>query len=129
MEEYKIRKAISVIEKARGRGTELVSLYVPTGRNISNVTNVLKEEQGTATNIKSDSTRKHVVESIAKITRRLQDIKTAPANGLIMFCGAIVPEEGCQPGAEKIEIWEFVPPKKLSQYLYRCEVNRLGEFR
>ena len=38
-----------------------------------------------------------------------------------MFVGATVPDGGCQPGAEKIMSCEFVPPKKLSQYLYRCD--------
>ena len=84
---------------------------------------ILREEQGTASNIKSDQTRKHVVDSINKIISRLNSIGKTPPNGLVMFVGAIVPEGGCQQGAEKIVSWEFEPPKKLSQYLYRCDYH------
>ena len=110
-----------MLERSRGRGTELVTLYVPSGRQISSMSRILRDEQGTASNIKSDQTRKHVVESIGKIISRLNSIKRTPPNGLVMFVGAVVPEGGCQQGAEKIMSWEFEPPKKLSQYLYRCD--------
>ena len=62
-----------------------------------------------------------MVESIGRIISRLNFIGKTPTNGLVMFVGAIVPDGGCQPGSEKIETCEFVPPKKLSQYLYRCD--------
>lgn len=81
----------------------------------------MRQEQGTASNIKSDHTRKHVVDSISKILQRLKSFGKPPERGLIMFCGAVVPDGGCQPGSEKIETWEFEPPKDLNQYLYRCD--------
>ena len=37
---------------------------------------ILKEEQGTADNIKSDLTRTHVVDSLSKVVQRLKFYKT-----------------------------------------------------
>jgi len=39
MDKYKFRRALEQIEEAAGRGTELVSVYIPPGRPISDVTN------------------------------------------------------------------------------------------
>ena len=61
------------------------------------------------------------MDSISKILQRLKSFGKTPERGLIMFCGAVVPDGGCQPGSEKIETWEFEPPKDLNQYLYRCD--------
>ncbi|MEK6965898.1 MAG: peptide chain release factor 1, partial [Thermoproteota archaeon] len=50
---YKIRKILEELTQKSGRGTELVSLYVPRGKQLHEVINNLREEQGTADNIKS----------------------------------------------------------------------------
>lgn len=102
-----------------GRGTELVSLYVPPDRQISDVVAMLKQEYGTAANIKSDTTRKNVQDAITKVTQRLKLFKKVPKNGLVIFCGAI-PQNG-GPGSEKIETYVITPPEPIQVYLYRCD--------
>lgn len=101
-----------------GRGTELVSLYVPPGRQISEVVAMLKQEQGTAANIKSDTTRKNVQDAIVKVTQRLKLFKKVPEKGLVIFSGAI-PQNG--PGSERMETYTIVPPEPIQVYLYRCD--------
>ena len=59
MDKYKFRRALEQIEEAVGRGTELVSVYIPPDRPIFDVTNYLRGEQSQSSNIKSASTRKH----------------------------------------------------------------------
>jgi peptide chain release factor subunit 1 len=108
-----------------GRGTELVSLYVPPGKQISDVINTLRDEYGTASNIKSTTTRKNVMEAIVKVQQRLKLFKEPPENGLVIFCGAI-PQNGA--GSERIETYVIVPPEPIRVYLYRCDARFHTEY-
>jgi len=54
---YKIRKTLDELSQKTGHGTELISVYIPKGKQLHEVISILKEEQGTADNIKSDLTR------------------------------------------------------------------------
>ncbi|MCK5628151.1 peptide chain release factor 1, partial [Candidatus Bathyarchaeota archaeon] len=101
-----------------GRGTELISLYVPPGKQISDALNTLRDEYGTASNIKSTTTRKNVQDAIVKVQQRLKLFKEPPENGLVIFCGAI-PQNG--PGSERMETYVIVPPEPIGIYLYRCD--------
>lgn len=118
LEIYRLEKLIEELERKEGKGTELISLYIPPGRQIADVMSSLREEYGTAANIKSKSTRKNVQDSIESIMQRLKLFKKAPENGLAIFCGAI-PQGGS--GTEKIEIYVLEPPEPISIYLYRCD--------
>jgi peptide chain release factor subunit 1 len=115
---YKVRKLISELASKEGRGTELVSLYVPPKKPIHEVIANLREEWGTAGNIKSDTTRNHVQDALTKTMQRLKLYKTTPENGLVIFCGAL-PTNG--PGSEVINIHEILPPKPVTAYLYQCD--------
>jgi peptide subunit release factor 1 (eRF1) len=55
LERFRLKKVLETLASKDGRGTELVSLYVPSGRQISEVVQMLKEEWGTAANIKSNT--------------------------------------------------------------------------
>ena len=114
---YKIRKLISELSSKEGRGTELISLYVPPKKPVHEVISNLRDEWGTAGNIKSDTTRNHVQDALVKTMQRLKLYKTTPENGLVIFCGAL-PTNG--PGSEVVTIHEIVPPKPVSTYLYMC---------
>jgi len=119
LERFRLKKILETLASKEGRGTELISLYIPPGRQISEVISMLKEEWGTASNIKSNTTRKNVQDAIVKVTQRLKLFKTVPENGLVLFCGAI-PQNG--PGSEKIEgPYVIVPPEPVHIYLYRCD--------
>jgi len=119
LERFRLKRILDTLASREGRGTQLVTLYVPPGRQISEVTQMLKEEWGTASNIKSNTTRKNVQDAIVKVTQRLRLFKTVPENGLVLFCGAI-PQNG--PGSERIEgPYVVVPPEPIGIYLYRCD--------
>ncbi len=104
-----------------GRGTELITLYAPPKKALHEIINGLREEQGTADNIKSDLTRTHVVDALARVIQRLKLYKKTPDNGLVMFCGALPPEGGGPIGSEVIKMYEIEPPKELQTFLYRCD--------
>ena len=118
---YKIRKTLEVLSQKAGRGTELITVYIPKGKQLHEIISSLQQEQGTADNIKSDLTRSHVVDSLGKVVQRLKLYKKTPEKGLVMFCGALPPEGGGPLGSEVVTVWEIEPPKDLNQYLYRCD--------
>ncbi len=114
---YKVRKLISELADKEGRGTELISLYVPPKKPLHEVISNLREEWGTAGNIKSDTTRNHVQDALVRTMQRLKLYKTTPENGLVIFAGAL-PTNG--PGSEVINLHEITPPKPVGTYLYQC---------
>jgi len=118
---YKIRKTLEELSQKTGRGTELISLYVPQGKQLHEVITNLREEQGTADNIKSDLTRTHVVDSLSRVVQRLKLYKKTPERGLVIFCGALPPEGGGPLGSEVVKVYEIDPPKDLKTFLYRCD--------
>lgn len=118
LELFRLKKTLMTLANKEGRGTELVSLYVPPGKQISEVMNMLRDEYGTASNIKSTTTRKNVQDAIVKVQQRLKLFKETPENGLVIFCGAI-PQNGA--GNEKIETYVVIPPEPINIYLYRCD--------
>jgi peptide chain release factor subunit 1 len=117
---FRLKRNLERLAAREGRGTELVSLYVPAGRQVSEVVAMLNNEYGTASNIKSTTTRKNVQDAITKVTQRVKLFKKVPENGLVVFCGAI-PQNG--PGSEKIETYVISPPEPIQVYLYRCDAK------
>ena len=118
---YKIRKTLQELSTFTGRGTELITVYIPKGKQLHEVITNLREEQGTADNIKSDVTRTHVVDSLSKVLQRLKLYKKTPERGLVIFCGALPREEGGPLGSEIVKVFEIDPPKDLKTFLYRCD--------
>jgi len=119
LERFRLKKMLETLARKEGRGTELISLYIPPGRQVSEVISMLRQEYGTASNIKSDTTRKNVQDAIVKVMQRLKLFKEIPENGLVILCGAI-PQNG-GPGSERIETYVIVPPEPIHIYLYRCD--------
>jgi peptide chain release factor subunit 1 len=125
LELFRLKRTLTTLASKEGRGTELVSLYVPPGKAISDVVNTLRDEYGTASNIKSTTTRKNVMDAIVKVQQRLKLFKEPPEKGLVIFCGAI-PQNGA--GSERIETYVIVPPEPIHIYLYRCDARFHTEY-
>src|SRR5215218_7267615 len=116
---YKLTKMINELSSISGHGTELVTVYIPPRRQVFEVISQLRNEAGTASNIKSDLTRTHVQDALSRTIEQLKLFKETPDNGLVIFCGAIPNEKGI--GKEKIEIYPVLPPKPVQISLYRCD--------
>src|SRR5215469_5037122 len=84
---YAFQRKLDEIAAARGRATELVTLYVPPGRQISDVMGYLRNEYAQSSNIKSRTTRKNVMWAIESLMGRVRQFKEAPANGVAFFVG------------------------------------------
>lgn len=117
LENYRFRKLLEELKSKIGRGTELISLYIPPGRPIHEVINNLWQEYNTASNIKSDRTRKNVQSAIERVIQKLKYFKKTPENGLVIFCGAI-PQNG--EGSEKLEDYVIIPPEPINVSYYGC---------
>ena len=116
---YKLTKMINELSSISGHGTELVTVYIPPRRPVFDVISQLRNEAGTASNIKSDLTRTHVQDALSRTVEQLKLFKETPENGLVIFCGAIPNDKGI--GREKIEIYPVLPPKPVKISLYRCD--------
>ena len=113
---YKLKKFVRELAGVRGRHTELVSVYVPSGYDIQKIINHLSDEQGTASNIKDKTTRKNVQDSLERMIRHLRLIPKTPPNGLAVFSGNKKSAEGKQD----IGVWSIEPSVPLNMRLYRC---------
>ena len=118
-EMYEFRKLLKELRQKRGRGTELISLYIPPGRQISDVMRYLRKEYDQAGNIKDKLTRKNVQSALESIMQRLKLYRKTPPNGLAIFCGAI--PQGSDRGTEKIEIYVVEPPEPVPSFRYVCD--------
>jgi len=116
---YNFRRLLENLKSKRGRGTELISLYIPPGRNIYDVIKYLRQEYDQAGNIKDKLTRKNVQSAIESIIQRLKLYRKVPDNGLVVFCGAI--PRGSERGTEKIEIYVVEPPEPVQSFRYICD--------
>src|SRR3972149_6706863 len=116
LDKYRFRRDLEEIEKATGRGTELVTVYVPPDKQISDVANYLRGEYSQSSNIKSQSTRKRVQGAIESILQRLKVYRQPPANGVVFFTGHKATE------ADQTQMVAFVvePPEPVAAFLYRC---------
>ncbi len=116
-ERFHLKKLIKELEKYKAPHTEFVTVYIPAGYDLDKITNHLKQEQGTATNIKSASTRKNVIDALERMIQRLKLYKRNPQNGLAVFAGNIAAKEG----KSDLRVWDIEPPVPLSTRIYRCD--------
>jgi peptide chain release factor subunit 1 len=114
---YSFKRKLDEIAAVRGRATELVTLYVSPGKQISEVMGYLRNEYAQSSNIKSRTTRKNVMWAIESLMGRVRQFKAPPANGVAFFVGSKA------VGADKSETVTFIvePPEPLNTYMYRCD--------
>ncbi len=117
LQRYSFQRKLDEISAAKGRATELISLYVPPGKQIADVIGYLRNEYAQSSNIKSRTTRKNVMWAIESLMGRVRAYKAPPANGVAFFVGSKA------VGADRSEPVTFIvePPEPLNTYLYRCD--------
>ncbi len=117
-DEAVFKKKLKKLEKYQGRGTELISVYIPEGTDRGAVMSQLTGELSQSTNIKSPTTRKNVGGALRKITGFLKQIDfRLPHNGLVVFSGNISDVEG----RTDIRLFTVHPIKDLRTRLYWCD--------
>jgi peptide subunit release factor 1 (eRF1) len=122
-EKHRIKRLIKELKSYRAMHTEFVTVYIPSGYNLDKINQHLSEELGTASNIKSTSTRKNVQAALEKMLQHLKGYKKTPENGLAIFSGNIASGEGRQD----MRIISFEPPVPLKMRIYRCDKSFVTE--
>lgn len=116
-EKYDFKRKLEDVRSYNGKATELISLYIPPNKQISDVSAYLRNEFSQSSNIKSKSTRKNVMSAIESILSRLRHYKKVPENGIVFFVGHVSKSQyQTEMIAEIIE-----PLEKNSTFLYRCD--------
>lgn len=114
---YVFKRTIEELADYRGMGTELVTLYIPPTRQLSDAAAMLRDEVGQASNIKSKQTGQAVQSALTSILARLKPYKQTPENGLAIFVGnVIIGNNKTEQVAHVIE-----PPQPVPTYQYRCD--------
>jgi len=117
VEMWKVKKLIKSLDEARGNGTSMISLIIPPKDQISRIAKMLADEYGTASNIKSRVNRLSVLSAITSTQQKLKLYNKVPTNGLVVYCGTIITEEGKE---KKVNI-DFEPFKPINTSLYLCD--------
>jgi len=117
IKQWKVKKLIESLEKARGNGTSMISLIIPPKDQIARYSKMLTEEYGTASNIKSRVNRLSVLSAITSTNNRLKLYNKVPPNGLVIYCGTVLTEDG----KEKKVNYDFEPHKPINTSLYLCD--------
>ena len=78
----------------------------------------LNNEYAQAANIKSKQTMSSVQSAITSTREKLKLYKATPQNGLIIFCGQILLEDG---KTEKKVTYDITPFRPVQSFLYSCE--------
>lgn len=118
-EKLKLKRFIQELNSHKAVHTEFVSVYIPQDYDLTKIINHLSQEQGTASNIKSASTRKNVQAALERMIQHLRTIGKTPPNGLAVFSGNVAAAEGRQD----LRVWSIEPPLPLKTRIYRCDKN------
>ncbi|MFH1587321.1 MAG: peptide chain release factor aRF-1 [Candidatus Diapherotrites archaeon] len=112
------KKKLEKLSKHKGKGTELITVYIPFGTDRSSVMGQLTEEISQSSNIKSPSTRKNVQGALRKIINFLKQINfKIPKRGLVVFAGNVSVVEG----RNDIRLFTIRPINDLKTKLYWCD--------
>ncbi len=114
---YEFRRKLEELEKYKGKGTELITLYIPPDKNIADITSQLRSELSQASNIKSKQTRTHVMAGLEAILQRLKYFRKPPKNGMVIISGVIE----LNGGKEKHITDIIEPPEPVPLYKYHCD--------
>ena len=109
---YEFQRKLRSLEKLKGDGTQLISLYIQPETNVNEISARLRDEYSQSSNIKSKTTRKNVQSALEKLIQKLKGVSKPPENGVVLFCGNI---DG------KIELYEVIPPEPVPISIYRCD--------
>jgi peptide chain release factor subunit 1 len=123
-QKYEFRKLIEELKGYRGSGTQLVTIYVPPERHISDVAAHITQEHSEASNIKSKDTRTNVQDALKSIKDRLKYYDTPPENGMVLFSGAV------DAGGGQTDMVTRVlenPPDPIQSFRYHCDSEFLTE--
>ncbi|ERG95332.1 peptide chain release factor aRF-1 [Haloquadratum walsbyi] len=122
---YEFRKVIEELREYEGSGTQLVTIYIPPDRQVSDVVAHVTQEHSEAANIKSKQTRTNVQDALTSIKDRLRYYDTYPPdNGIVLFSGAV-----STGGGQTTMVTRSLesPPEPIQSFRYHCDSDFLTD--
>jgi len=116
-QKFHLKRFVNELASYRAAHTEFVTVYVPAGYDLIKIIQHLAQEQGTASNIKSTSTRNNVIDALERMIQHLRVVGRNPPNGLAVFSGNILAREG----KNDVRVWSIEPPVPMKMRIYKCE--------
>ncbi|AIT54729.1 conserved eukaryotic peptide chain release factor [Melbournevirus] len=117
IERFRLSRTIKFLESLKGNGTSLVTLVLPPGEQISRASQMLAEEHGTASNIKSRVNRQAVLTAISSVQQRVRTYRQVPETGIVFLGGEVeLPD-----GRHRVVVYDIVPPLPISKKIYACD--------
>jgi len=118
VEKWRMKKMIYNMQAAKGVASAgLITLMIPPKNQLALSVKMLNEEFGTASSIKSHTTKLAVCSAITSTLAKLKLYNRTPPNGLIIFCGNIMTEDN----KEKKVCIDIVPFKAVTRANYICD--------
>eukprot|EP01121_Diplochlamys_sp_Union-15-3_P004752 TRINITY_DN1495_c0_g1_i2.p1 TRINITY_DN1495_c0_g1~~TRINITY_DN1495_c0_g1_i2.p1 ORF type:complete len:340 (-),score=51.61 TRINITY_DN1495_c0_g1_i2:523-1542(-) len=117
IKQWKMKKLVQFLQQVRGNGTSLISLIIPPKDGIPRYKKMLADEFGTFCSIKRRYGRLTILASITSTQQKLKLYNRIPDNGLVIYCGTILTDEGKE---KKISI-DFEPHAPVNISLYVCD--------
>lgn len=117
IEVFKQKKLLKFLRDVRGNGTSMISIIIPPKEQLSRSVQMLTDEYGTATNIKSRVNRLSVLSAISSAQAKLKTVNRTPKNGLALYVGEIL----TQDNKEKKVAYAIEPVKPINTSLYMCD--------
>lgn len=113
---YEFKRTLEGVKNIKGRGTELISLYIPPKKQISDVMGYLRNESSQSSNIKSRVTRRNVQSAIESLMSRIRLYKKPPENGMVLFVG----HKAVSGDKTEMVVITIEPPEAIHTFYYRC---------
>ena len=111
--EYELKQLLEEIRELEGRGTELISLYIPPDQNIQSERDRIRQEYSEAGNIKSKQTRTNVQDALSRTEDVLTRYQQTPKDGLAVFVGRV-------DGEMREYVFDKLPGQ-VTEKRYQCD--------
>ncbi len=108
------RTTLHTLASEGGPGQDLITLFIPADKPISEVTGYLDEEYTRSGTIRDTRQRRQVQQALATLLSLLKKYAALPEHGLALFCRAGQAETGTDLPCTAVE-----PPEPLTLYLFR----------
>lgn len=114
---FKVKRLIKKLDSARGEGTSMISVIIGPNKKIADFQKQLLDQYGNAENIKDRVNRQSVQAAITSAKEKLKTYTRIPKNGLLIYCGTVMTDDG--KSTKKIVI-DVEPHKPINMTNYHC---------
>ena len=117
IQQFKVKRLIKYLDSAKGEGTSMISVIIPPGKKIADMQKQLVDQYGNAENIKDRVNRQSVQAGITSAKEKLKTYNKVPKNGLLIYAGTVLSDDGKQ---QKKLVIDLEPHKPINTTTYHC---------